>query len=202
MMGISLDLLENLESLLASGSALEVKALLSLEEATLTPTYLRGPRYRSTLRIAASIAATVGNAPVVAYFCEERGVPSNFVPPDEIAVVEFALSEFSIITPLLAALQYGHEDLALYLLSLPPGEGGRNLNLGSRAGLAEYPLLTLAAKEGMVRVVEELLDLGVDLLARDAQGQLAVSRAVSMCHVEVVDVLLEAHAGRVVEVGM
>jgi hypothetical protein len=46
----------------------------------------------------------------------------------------------------------------------------------------------------MVRVVETLLALGVDLLARDAQGDLAVSRAVSMCHVEVVNVLLEAHA--------
>jgi ankyrin repeat protein len=46
----------------------------------------------------------------------------------------------------------------------------------------------------MVRVVEELLDLGVDLLARDAQGQLAVCMAVVHCHVEVVNVLLGAHA--------
>lgn len=102
--------------------------------------------------------------------------------------------KFEGMTPLLPAIQYGHEDIAVYLLSLPPGPNARNLTLGIRVGSGEYPLLTLAAHAGLVRVVEELLARSVDLLTRDAQGQVAVCRAVIMCYVGVVDVLLKAHA--------
>jgi ankyrin repeat protein len=182
------DLFEKLEPLLASGSAHEVKARLSVEEAKLSPTYLCSPSHRLVLRTAATKAAAYENMAVVRYFCEERGVPANFVPWDELA--EGQETEFA--TPLLAAIQTGHEDIAMYLLLLPPGEDGRNLNLDGQIGPRECPLLLLAAQAGLVRVVEALLALGVDLMARDSDGDLAVSLAVSMCHIEVVNVLLEA----------
>jgi len=47
-----------------------------------------------------------------------------------------------------------------------------------------------------VRAVKAFLGLGVDLLAPDSRNHLAVCRAVRQCHVEVVNVLLEAHAAQ------
>ena len=46
----------------------------------------------------------------------------------------------------------------------------------------------------MPKVVKALLALGVDLMGRDTHGHLAVCWAVIKFHVEVLDVLLEAHA--------
>ena len=131
-----------------------------------------------------------GNMAVVRYFCEERGVPVNFVPPDD----ETADGpDTERLTPLLAALHIGYEEVAVCLLSLPRAEDSPPLNLEGRS-LGEDTMLALAAREGMVRVVEALLVLGVDLQARDADGHLAVCRAMECCHVEVVKVLLGAHA--------
>jgi len=74
-----MDVLRNLDPLLVSGSVLEVKALLRLWEAALRPTDLCGPSYRSMLRLVATKPANYGNMAVVRYFCEERGVPVNFL---------------------------------------------------------------------------------------------------------------------------
>jgi hypothetical protein len=56
------------------------------------------------------------------------------------------------------------------------------------------PLLTIAAEAGMLQVVKALLEHDVNLIAWDADGHLAVCRAVNRCLVAVVNVLLEAHA--------
>ena len=125
---------------------------------------------------------------MVKYFCEERSVPVNFIPPDGLVIDPDAYDD----TPLLAALAHGHEDMALYLLSLPRGDHSPPLALNARYN--GYPLLTMAAKAGMLGVVKLLLGLGVDLLARYPQNHLAVCRAVRKCHIEVVNVLLEANA--------
>ena len=58
----------------------------------------------------------------------------------------------------------------------------------------DNPLLTIAVEAGLPRVVKALFNLGLDLMGRDAERHLAVCRAVTGCHVEVVNVLLEAHA--------
>ena len=102
-------------------------------------------------------------------------------------------ADFGDVTPLKLALQNDHEDIALYLLSLGDGNPQR-LDLERRTVRNNSSLLTLAAKAGMVRVVEALLGHGVNLLSRDTLDQLAVCRAVEHCRVEVMNVLLEAHA--------
>lgn len=45
-------------------------------------------------------------------------------------------------------------------------------------------------------MVKLLLGHGADLLARDSEGHLAMCRAVRQCHVEVVNILLEAHTAQ------
>lgn len=143
------------------------------------------------LRNGAVIAAAAGNMAVVKYFCEIRGVPVNFVPADE---VHEAFGTH-VPTPLYVAILNGHEVLALYLLSLPRTEESAPLHLNGRPGCKNSsPLLIVAAHKGLVRVAEALVALGIDLLARDARGQLAVCRAAFNCHVEMVNMLLEAHA--------
>jgi len=90
----------------------------------------------------------------------------------------------------------GKEEIALYLLSLPRREDSPPLNLDKRIGdVYDFmPFLVVAAVRSMVRVVEALIGHGADLLARDTRGHLAVCRAVHNSHVDVVNVLLEAHA--------
>jgi len=107
---------------------------------------------------------------VVRCLCEEQEVPVNSVPPEKIAEAP----DFGDVTPLMLALENDHEDIALYLLSLGD-EDPRSLNLEWRTVRNTSSLLTLAVRAGMVRVVEALLGHGVNLLARDAQGQLAVA---------------------------
>lgn len=93
----------------------------------------------------------------------------------------------------------GGEEMALYLPSLPRDEDSPPLNLDTRMGDEHdsMPLLTVAVITGMVRVVEAIIGLGADLRARDARGHLAVCHAVN-----VVNVLLEAHAKFFLGVGM
>lgn len=139
-------------------------------------------------------AAEEGNFAAVKYSCEERGVPVNFVSPDEASL---SVSENERIqTPLMAALHKGQEEMVLYLLSLPRGEDCPPLNINTRLEPEDCSLLTVAAEEGMARLVEALLGKGADLLARDATAHLAVCLAVSKRHVEVVNVLMKAHALR------
>lgn len=82
--------------------------------------------------------------------------------------------------------------MALYLLSLPRGGHSPPLTLNAR--YKDCPVLTMAAKAGMLEVVNLVLGHGVDLLARDANNHLSVCRAVRKCHVELVNVLLGVHA--------
>jgi len=164
---------------------------MSLVEAAAPPDLGSPAHRRKLLRTAATIAASAGNMDVVKYFCEERRVPVNFVTPDELLLIGH-VKDACNDTPLLAALSHEHEDVALYLLSMPRGDHSPPLNLNAR--YKDTPMLTMAAEAGMLGVVKLVLGLGVDLLARDPQHHLAVCRAVRKCHVEVVDVLLEAHA--------
>jgi len=101
-----------LRRILTSGSAFEVKDYLSIAEAATLPD-LGSPAYRRMLRTAATIAASAGNMDVVKYFCEERRVPVNFVPPDELLLIGHVKDVWTN-TPLLAALSHEHEDVALY----------------------------------------------------------------------------------------
>jgi len=178
---------------LTSGSALEVKNVVSQVESGLSPAELRSPINRTLLRTTAVRAASAGNMDVMKYLCGERRVPVNFVPMDEFSD-DFAGAHFH--TPLSRALHMRDEDMALYLLSLAREEDSTPLNLDMRVAYKDFPLLTMAADLGMMRVVKALLALGADLLARDSEGHLPVCRAVRKCHVEVVNVLLGAHAAQ------
>lgn len=126
---------------------------------------------------------------MVKYLCGERGVPVKNAPADEGAWTKELDG-----TPLALALTAGHEEIALYLLSLPRGEDSPPLNLDKPPCNQHknncMPLLTAAAIHGMARVVEVLLGLDADLLASDAVGHLAICRAVQKCHVDVANVLL------------
>jgi ankyrin repeat protein len=126
----------------------------------------------------------------VKYLCGERAVPVNNVPADEGAWT----NDLPSGTPLGGALFRTREEVALYLLSLPRGEDSPPLEINKPIDGCSSPFLVVAAVKGMARVVEALLGLGADLLARDARGHLAVCRAVQNGHVDVVNVLLAAHA--------
>lgn len=94
-------------------------------------------------------AATAGNVSVVRYLCEERGVPVNYVPPDE----EAWTKDLPYGTPLAAALARVREEVAFYLLSLPRGKDSPPLDLDRSIGdHNRTPLLTAAAFTDMVRV--------------------------------------------------
>lgn len=182
---------EALGALLRSGSAVELKHHMEQEEAKVLPEYLRSSEYQALFRKAATSAAAAGNMEAVRYLCGERGVPVNFVPPDELGL----LDANKMSTPLFLALHNGHEDIVVYLLSRPRGEDSPPLHLNQRYGPLNAPLLTLAAEAGKARVVEALLNHDVDLLARDEKGHLAVCRAAIHCHVRVMDILLTARRG-------
>ena len=150
-------------------------------EASFPPGFVRDPKYRASLRTGSVKAATAGNVSVVRYLCEERGVPVNYVPPDEVAWTK----DLPYGTPLAAALARIREEVAFYLLSLPrkdspPLDVDRSIGDHNRT-----PVLTAAAFTDMVRVARMLLGYGADLLARDREGHLAVCRAVQKCHVGV-----------------
>ena len=182
------------ERIIISGSASEMKEYLSEAEAGAPPGYLDVPDYRTFLRTGATPSVTTGNMDMLRYFCKERCVPVNFIPPDELL---FEDPDAHNNTPLLVAVSQRQEDMVSYLLSLPRDENSPPLNLNARFVVdSSHPSLTMAAKLGLVRAVKAFWGLDVDLLARDLEGHLAVCRAVRACHVEVVNVFLEAHAIR------
>ena len=171
---------QGLEALLSSGSAVELKAFLERAEASCPP------KCQAYLRDAATRAAAAGNMEAVMYICGGR-VAVHFVPPDETSESSGGLG---LHTPLMMAFYHGHDDIVMRLLALPRGEDSPPLNVCRR----DYPILTLAAERGKKRVVEALLNINVDLMTWDEEGHLAVCRAVTNCDVEVVNMLLEAHA--------
>lgn len=191
---------DHFNELLASGTAHEVEEYLERHEASCPPSFVSEPQYRAYLRKASVAAVAAENLAVVRYLCEEKGVPVNHVPLDEFAWTPNAQK----VTPLAEALLAGGEEMALYLLSLPRDEESPPLNLDTRMSDEHdsMPLLTVAVITGMVRVVEAIIGLGADLRARDARGHLAVCDAVTDSHVNVVNVLLEAHAKFFLGVGM
>jgi len=79
---------------------------------------------RLDLHTLATTAATHGHLDIVRHLCSDWGVPANALPADKesssfLLRHTVAGSKKGTETPLVQAIQHGHEDIALYLLSLP-----------------------------------------------------------------------------------
>jgi len=132
------------------------------------------PEGRLGLRLLATTAATHGHFDLVRHLCKEWDVPANAVPPGEEALgflLRHTLAGVrkgeGLDTPLVQAIQNGQEDMALYLLSLP----NQALDLGRQMTSHNYTVLHNAAKQGLVRVIKELVEQhGMDFVAPDGRG--------------------------------
>lgn len=87
-------------------------------------------------------------------------------------------------TPLLIAIQNGHEACAIELI-----RGGADLTPTTAAGLLRRNALMLASSTGRVEVVRALLKAGADPEAKDKEGKTALMLANEKEHVAVVEVL-------------
>jgi ankyrin repeat protein len=96
---------------------------------------------KMSLYAAAAVAAKKGHSEFVLYLCKERGVAVNLITYPIL---------HEVLTPLVNAIAYGSEDLALELLALP----GQDLDLERHVSPMKGTLLhlaTLAEKEGVVK---------------------------------------------------
>jgi ankyrin repeat protein len=136
------------------------------------------PEGRLDQHTLATTAATYGHLGIVRHLCREHDVPANAVPADK------ELSSFfrrhmegsmkGTYTPLVQAIQNGHEDIALFLLAFP----NQDLDLGRQMTSHNSTVLHLAAKQGLERVIKDLVEQhGMDFAAPDGRDMTPLSLA-------------------------
>lgn len=138
------------------------------------------------------MAALYDQRAIAGYLCEMRGVHVNAVQAGE---GDWQVAGFrnitSRMTPLSSAIERSHEDLALYLLSLPDQELDLNRSLGEDASL-----LHICAKLGSTRVAKELVRRGADMDVKDSEHHTPLCTAAIRAHLPLVRYFLQQYQRR------
>ena len=147
------------------------------------------------LRAIAVGAARVKQWAIVLYMCERCGVAVNALPAEEGGLwlvpgipAEDMPNTNLMLTPLVGAISGGHEDLALYLLTLPDQELKLNRRLADG-----HSILHLCAVRGMTRLLKELVQRGADMDSSDHSQHTPLCLAACNGYLRIVRFLLEQY---------
>ena len=101
------------------------------------------------------------------------------------------------LTPLSVAIEHGHEELALQLLAIPQLRGMEAKKQFVRSvPIDNYTFLHLAAHWNALRVVEALVELGMDINVKDASTYTALDHAIGRGSLAVTRFLLGIYRER------